>query len=85
MTFTGFEPDAVALLAELPDWDSDRYAAERSRLAAGVTRPGLALITHVADHVDADLMSPSGVRSRRCTATCALPRPAHPATRTISS
>ena len=56
MSFDGFDPSAVALLADLPDWDADRYAAEKRRLADGVTKPGLALITAVAGRLDADLV-----------------------------
>ncbi len=55
MGFTGFDPATVALLAELPDWDADRYSAHKADLAAGVTKPGLALIEEVADRLDADL------------------------------
>ena len=55
MSFTGFEPAAVALLAELPDWDADRYSTRKAELAAGVTKPGLALIEDVAGRLDADL------------------------------
>lgn len=55
MTFAGFDAAAVALLAELPRWDGDRYAAAKARLAAGLTRPGLALIEELAQRVDADL------------------------------
>ena len=55
MGFTGFDPATVALLAELPDWDVDRYSARKAELAAGVTKPGLALIEEVAGRLDADL------------------------------
>ena len=55
MGFTGFDPATVALLAELPDWDVDRYSARKAELAAGVTKPGLALIEDVAGRLDADL------------------------------
>ncbi len=56
MGFTGFDPAAVALLAELADWDADQYAAHKAELAAGLTKPGLALVQDVADHLDADLI-----------------------------
>lgn len=55
MTFAGFDPDALAMLAELPDLDADEYAARKARLVAGVTQPGLALISEVAEALDADL------------------------------
>jgi uncharacterized protein (DUF2461 family) len=55
VSFTGFDPAAVALLAELPDWDADRYSSRKDELAAGVTKPGLALIEDVAGRLDADL------------------------------
>jgi uncharacterized protein (DUF2461 family) len=52
MSFRGFDPAAVALLAELPGWDSDQYAAHRAELAAGLTKPGLELIGDVAEQLD---------------------------------
>lgn len=55
MTFTGFDADAIALLERLPDMSSDEYAARKAVLAAGVTKPGGALITDVAAQLDADL------------------------------
>lgn len=55
MSFTGFDPAALALLAELPNWSSETYADHKAHLAAGVNRPGLALITAVADRLDAEL------------------------------
>ena len=55
MSFTGFDPAAVALLAELPDWDADRYSSHKARLAAGLTKPALALVQNVADRLDAEL------------------------------
>ena len=55
MGFTGFDPATVALLAELPDWDADQYSTRKAELAAGVTKPGLALIEDVAGRLDADL------------------------------
>ncbi len=55
MSFTGFDPTVVGLLAELPHWDADHYAAHKAELAAGITRPGLALIEEIADRLDADL------------------------------
>ncbi|MEZ5226344.1 MAG: DUF2461 family protein [Acidimicrobiales bacterium] len=47
--FSGFDPEAVALLAELPGWDAERYEAHKAELIDGVTRPGLALITELAN------------------------------------
>lgn len=55
MSFAGLDPVAVALLAGLPTWDADRYAAEKQRLADGLTRPGLALIEQVAARLDGAL------------------------------
>ena len=55
MSFTGFDPTVVALLAELPDWDADRYAARKADLAAGLSKPALALIQDAADRLGADL------------------------------
>ena len=55
MSFTGFDPATVALLAELPDWYADQYSARKAELAAGVTKPGLALIEDVTGRLDADL------------------------------
>lgn len=55
MTFTGFDADAVALLDELPTWSPETYADRKRQLSDGVTGPGLALITDVADQLDAAL------------------------------
>ncbi len=55
MSFTGFDPAAIALLDRLPGMTSDEYAAHKGELSAGVTRPGAALIATVADRLDADL------------------------------
>ncbi len=55
MTFTGFDPDAVSWLDELPSWDAERYAAGKDRLRSGLVRPGLDLITELAERLDADL------------------------------
>jgi uncharacterized protein (DUF2461 family) len=55
VSFTGFDPAAVALLDRLPDMTADEYAARKAELTAGVTRPGAALIAAVADRLDADL------------------------------
>lgn len=55
MTFAGFDPRAVEVLADLPGWDTGRYAAEKAWLADGLTRPGLALIEQLAASLDADL------------------------------
>lgn len=55
MTFTGFDPHALALLADLPHMGSDEYEMHKDALRAGVTQPGAALITEVADRLAADL------------------------------
>ena len=55
MAFTGFDPAALALLAELPGWTPEQYAEHKPELADGVSKPGFALITDVADRLDADL------------------------------
>lgn len=55
MTFTGFDPAAIALLTQLPDWDAHQYATHKVELAAGLTKPGLALIQDVTSRLDADL------------------------------
>jgi len=55
VSFTGFDPAAIALLDRLPGMTSDEYAAHKGELSAGVTRPGAALIATVADRLDADL------------------------------
>lgn len=55
MTFEGFDRAAVALLARLPDMSADEYADHKAQLAAGLTKPGAALIGAVADRLDADL------------------------------
>lgn len=53
--FDGFDPDAVALLASLPDFDAERYDGVREQLADGIRAPGVALIEAVAETTDADL------------------------------
>lgn len=55
MTFAGFDPDVVALLAHLPGMDTDEFATHRASLAAGLAKPGAALIADVAGRLDADL------------------------------
>lgn len=55
MSFAGFDPTAVALLAELPAWDADRYDDHRDQLKHGVSTPGRELITAVADELPAEL------------------------------
>jgi hypothetical protein len=55
MSFTGFDPAAVALLAALPGWDADAYATHKQQLAEGLTAPGGALVAEVAELLDADL------------------------------
>jgi hypothetical protein len=55
MTSEGFEPAAVALLADLPGMSADEYAEHKAALTAGVTKPGEVLIREVAASLDADL------------------------------
>lgn len=55
MTFTGFNQEALALLATLPGLDAAGFAAHRTQLAAGISKPGAALIEAVAARIDADL------------------------------
>ena len=49
------DPTAVALLDQLPTWDAETYGEHKAELAAGLTRPGGALIAEVARRLDADL------------------------------
>ena len=55
MSFTGFDPAALALLDRLPGMNADEYATNKQLLRAGITKPGTALIADVADRLDADL------------------------------
>ena len=55
MSFTGFDPEAVALLDRLPDMTAEEYADHKAILTAGVTEPGRASIIEVAQLLDADL------------------------------
>lgn len=55
MQFNGFDLDAIHLLAELPTYDADRYAAVRDALNDGLRQPGLALIREVAARFDRPL------------------------------
>ena len=55
MSFNGFNPTAVALLADLPDMSADEYGGHKMMLANGLTKPGVALISEIADRLDADL------------------------------
>lgn len=55
MSFDGFDPGALALLDDLPAMTADDSARHKAVLAAGVTKPGSALITEVADELDVDL------------------------------
>jgi hypothetical protein len=55
MSFTGFDPAALALLDRLPEMSVEEYAASKPLLASGVTKPGAALIADVADRLGADL------------------------------
>lgn len=55
MSFDGFDPSSIALLDDLPDMSADDYASHKAALAAGVTKPGAALISDVAGLLDAEL------------------------------
>ena len=55
MSFEGFDPAAVALLADLPGYDQTQFTQVREQLATGLREPGIALITDVAALTDADL------------------------------
>lgn len=55
MSFNGFDPAVVALLADLPDMSADEYGRHKTALAEGLTKPGAALIADVAERLDADL------------------------------
>ena len=55
MTFDGFDVEAVESLDELPGLSPDDYAARKQQLAAGLTKPGLALMTELAERLDAEL------------------------------
>ena len=55
MEFNGFDPKAIALLADLPSFDADRYAAVRDELNDGLRQPGLALIGEIAHRFDRPL------------------------------
>jgi hypothetical protein len=55
VSFLGFDGNAVRQLGELPDWCAEDYAAERSRLTAGLLDPGAALISAIAEELDFDL------------------------------
>jgi len=55
MSFAGFDPVALAMLDDLPAMTSEEYAGHKEALAAGVSKPGLALITDVADSLGAEL------------------------------
>lgn len=48
MTFHGLDPDAVALLAKLPSLDARAFEKHRAVVAAGLVKPGAALIEQVA-------------------------------------
>lgn len=55
MDFNGFDPTAIALLAELPSYDAERYGAVRDQLDDGLRQPGLALIGEIANRFDRPL------------------------------
>lgn len=48
MTFTGFDPAAVALLPQLPQLDASDYDGVKDQLASGLRAPGAALMEAVA-------------------------------------
>ena len=52
MTFTGFDPTALALLRELPHFDKGRYGEARGLLDEGVRSPGADLIEQLAAVLD---------------------------------
>jgi uncharacterized protein (DUF2461 family) len=55
VSFGGFDPRAVELLAELPGLDERQYAEVRDLLAQGLRTPGAALIDAVAETLDTNL------------------------------
>lgn len=55
MSFTGFDPSAIALLDRLPEMSAEEYAASKVLLAGGLSKPGASLIADVAGRLDADL------------------------------
>ncbi len=55
MHFTGFDPDAVRLLKELPRFGEAEYKVAKEALAAGLRIPALALVETVARQLDAGL------------------------------
>lgn len=55
MAFEGFDRGAIDLLRKLPDWDTDAYAAQKTRLKNGLVDPGGELIEAVAAALPAEL------------------------------
>ncbi len=53
--FAGFDPDAVAMLDELPTMDGDGYDAAKGTLTAGLRDPGKALVRSLTEAIDAHL------------------------------
>ena len=72
MRFDGFDRRALEMLAEIPTWDSERYAISRSALVDGLLTPGSHLVSEVADKLDARLtvarnsVSPLLLVTQRC-------------------
>lgn len=64
--FAGFDEGCVALLAELPGYDTDRYATEKARLTDGLVRPGFDLVADLVERV-------SGVAADATTADAPVP------------
>lgn len=55
MTFAGFDRAALALLADLPEFDASTFAEQRAVLTTGLVKPGTSLIHEVAERLDAGL------------------------------
>lgn len=53
--FSGFDPQAVALLDSLPECSADRFTELRSQLQQGLQEPGAQLIEGVAGSLDPSL------------------------------
>lgn len=53
--FNGFEPEAIALLSQLPGFDEGQYASVKQRLGDGLREPGWALIATVAEGLECEL------------------------------
>jgi uncharacterized protein (DUF2461 family) len=53
--FTGFDRGSLALLTQMPTWNEQTYAKNRDALASGLREPGWALISQLAEALDAPL------------------------------